>query len=62
MQKLIGDDIDEVKNGSLLNYMRPFDRGYLNNWQAEIEVKYKSFPMSSVQLQIRIYTYLFYFS
>src|SRR5690349_4958307 len=38
MQYLIADQIDDFKNGSLLSFNRPFDRGYLNNWQSEIEV------------------------
>ena len=38
MQYLVGDQIDDFQNGSLLNFNRPFDRGYLNNWQSEMEV------------------------
>jgi actin-related protein 6 len=38
MQYLVGDQIETFNNGSLLNFTRPFDRGYLNNWQCEIEV------------------------
>ncbi len=38
MQYLVGDQIDEFSNGSLLNFSRPFDRGYLTNWQCELDV------------------------
>lgn len=38
MQFLVGDEVDEFVNGSMLQYTRPFDRGYLNNWQCEIDV------------------------
>ncbi len=38
MQYLIADQIDSFHNGSLLMFNRPFDRGYLNNWQSEIEI------------------------
>lgn len=38
MQYLTADQIDAFNNGSLLQFNRPFDRGYLNNWQSEIEV------------------------
>mmetsp|Transcript_22151 Transcript_22151/g.21382 ORF Transcript_22151/g.21382 Transcript_22151/m.21382 type:complete len:82 (-) Transcript_22151:175-420(-) len=36
MNILVGDDVDKCLNGSLLHYNRPFDRGYLINWQCEI--------------------------
>lgn len=38
MQYLIGDQIDSYVHGSQLLFNRPFDRGYLNNWQSEIDV------------------------
>eukprot|EP01035_Chromulina_nebulosa_P022047 gene22047-28540_t len=38
MQILIGEEIDNFHNGSLLQYTRPFDRGYLNNWPLEIDI------------------------
>lgn len=38
MQVLVGDDIDSVVNGSVLQFNRPFDHGYLNNWGNEIEI------------------------
>jgi actin-related protein 6 len=38
MQYLIADQVQDFLNASLLQFVRPFDRGYLNNWQCEIEV------------------------
>jgi actin-related protein 6 len=38
MQTLVGDDVENITNGSLLRYTRPFDRGYLVNWNTEMEV------------------------
>jgi len=39
MQYLISDQILQYShNGSLLHFIRPFDRGYCNNWQCEIDV------------------------
>ena len=38
MNILVGDQLNECFNGSLLNYTRPFDRGYLNNMACEVEV------------------------
>lgn len=39
MQYLISEQIHQYsQNSSLLHFIRPFDRGYLNNWQCEIEV------------------------
>jgi actin-related protein 6 len=38
MQYLVGEQIDKCQNGSLLQFTRPFERGYLTNWQCEIEV------------------------
>lgn len=38
MNNLVGDQVDECLNGSLLQYNRPFDRGYITNWQIETEV------------------------
>lgn len=38
MQYMVGDQIHEFLNSSLLQFTRPFDRGYTNNWQCEIEV------------------------
>lgn len=43
MQVLVGEDIDQFANGALLQYTRPFDRGYLNNWSIEIDVWSKIF-------------------
>ena len=38
-QKLVGSEVDQFPNGSLLNYKRPFDRGYIVNWGTEIDVR-----------------------
>ena len=38
MQVLIGDQVDEVANGSLLSYTRPFERGYMTNVHCQTEV------------------------
>lgn len=38
MQYLIADQQNDFLNTSMLQYVRPFDRGYLTNWQCEIEV------------------------
>lgn len=37
-QVLVGDEIDSVYNGATLRYQRPFDRGFLLNWQYENEI------------------------
>ena len=38
MQYLVSEQINDCRNGSSLNFIRPFDRGYLNNWQCEIDI------------------------
>lgn len=38
MQFLVSDQVYDCRDGSSLNFIRPFDRGYLNNWQCEIDV------------------------
>jgi actin-related protein 6 len=38
MQFLVAEQIFQCQNSSLLDITRPFDRGYLTNWQSEIEV------------------------
>jgi actin-related protein 6 len=38
MQYLVSDQIYECRDGSSLNFIRPCDRGYLNNWACEIDV------------------------
>ena len=39
MQSLVAHQLDNFhNNGSMLKFTRPFDRGYLNNWQCEIDV------------------------
>lgn len=35
---LIGDEIEHVNNTANLQYSRPFDRGYLTNWDSEYKV------------------------
>ena len=51
MQVLVGDDIDKIYNGSLLQYLRPFERGYLNNWPAEIEIWTKLLADPNLNIQ-----------
>ena len=50
MQYLVSEQIKECRNGSLLSFNRPFDRGYLNNWQCEIDVWNYLFNMPQLQL------------
>jgi actin-related protein 6 len=38
MQVLVGDEVDDVANGSLLSYTRPFERGYVTNMHCQIEI------------------------
>jgi actin-related protein 6 len=38
MEFLVGDQVENYLNGSLLQFSRPFERGYLVNWPAEIDV------------------------
>jgi len=38
MQVLVADEINSVSNQSSLNFIRPFDRGFLTNWESEIQV------------------------
>jgi actin-related protein 6 len=38
MQYLVGSAINQCQNGALLQFNRPFERGYLTNMQCEIEV------------------------
>ena len=35
---LTADEVDSYLNGSLLQYTRPFERGYLTNWSCESDV------------------------
>lgn len=48
MQVLIGDEVDSIRTGALLQYSRPFDRGYVTNWHCEIEVWTRLFGTSSL--------------
>jgi actin-related protein 6 len=50
MNILIGDDVDKCLNGSLLHYNRPFDRGYLVNWQCEIDIWSKLFSSNRLNV------------
>ena len=50
MNHLVGDQVDSSLNGSLLQYNRPFDRGYLVNWQSELEVWTRLFGASGVNI------------
>lgn len=50
MQLLVGEDIDGVSNGSLLNFMRPFDRGYLTNMLPELDVWQRVFGPSHLNI------------
>lgn len=38
VQVFVADEIDTVYNGATLHYTRPFDKGFLTNWQCELEV------------------------
>lgn len=38
MQVLVGDEVQGICGGSQLTLNRPFDRGYLTNWNVEKEV------------------------
>jgi actin-related protein 6 len=38
IQYLVSEQILDYRSGSLLHFTRPFDRGYLNNWQCEIDI------------------------
>ena len=37
-QWLVADELEQVNNTANLTYTRPFDRGYLTNWQSELQV------------------------
>lgn len=34
----MADELEQVNNTANLTYTRPFDRGYLTNWQSELQV------------------------
>lgn len=38
MQYLVSNQVYDCRDGSSLNFIRPCDRGYLNNWACEIDV------------------------
>lgn len=50
MNNFIADEVDSYSNGSLLQYSRPFDRGYLVNWQCESEIWTKLFGKTGVNI------------
>ena len=50
MNLLVGDQVDSTLNGSLLQYNRPFDRGYLVNWQSELEVWTRLFGANGLNI------------
>lgn len=51
MQYLIGNQVVDFQNGSALQFIRPFDRGYLNNMQCEIDVFTKIFDSRKSELK-----------
>lgn len=51
-QLLVGDDIDLVNNTANLQYMRPFDRGYLTNWEAENQVWKRAFGETKLKVRM----------
>jgi actin-related protein 6 len=38
MQFLVGNQVTDFQHGSVLSFIRPFERGYLTNMQCEIDV------------------------
>eukprot|EP01041_Mallomonas_annulata_P003899 gene3899-7780_t len=50
MQVLVADEIDSFFNGAILHYTRPFDRGFLLNWQCEIEIWQRIFSSTHLNL------------
>jgi actin-related protein 6 len=51
MNILVADEVDNCFNGSLLQYNRPFDRGYLVNWQCETEVWSRLFGSGGLNIK-----------
>ncbi|GAB5030071.1 carotene isomerase, partial [Nannochloropsis oceanica] len=51
LQLLVGDDIDLVNNTANLQYTRPFDRGYLTNWEAENQVWKRAFGETNLKVE-----------
>ena len=50
MNILVADEVYNCFNGSLLQYNRPFDRGYLVNWQCETEVWARLFSSGGLNI------------
>lgn len=48
MQFMVGNQVVEFQNGSVLSFIRPFERGYLTNMQCEIDV------LSSIFTKLRV--------
>lgn len=49
---LVGDEIDLVQNTANLQYSRPFDRGYLNTWDSEIQVWRRLFGEQKLKVRV----------
>ncbi len=54
MQSFIGDEIDQIQNTSQLSLSRPFDRGYLTNWNIEKEVAHQILLSLSFSLSLSL--------
>ena len=50
MNVMVGDEVDAFNNHSLLTYTRPFDRGYLVNWQIEIDIWNRIFDANHLNI------------
>jgi actin-related protein len=42
-RKLVGDEVSLAKDFSALFYRRPFERGYVVNWELEMEIWNRAF-------------------
>lgn len=49
MQYLVADQVLQYQNGALLEFTRPFEKGYLTNWQSEIEIWSYLFSVSNLK-------------
>lgn len=52
MNILVADEVDSCLNGSLLHYSRPFERGYLTNWQCESDVWTRVFGNKGLNVSV----------
>lgn len=50
VQLLIADQVNAVSTGSSLNFIRPFDRGYLVNWGSEVDIWKRILDKASCQI------------